>query len=287
MKDTLDHLVVTKASGEKVLFSVGKLRLSLLKSGADEQQANEVIRQLEPELTPGISTKKIYRKAFAILKRISSTAAARYSLKQGIMQLGPSGFPFEKFVAEILRAQGYTTEIGVFIDGHCVRHEIDVIALKDGKRVMIECKYHNLHRNKSDVKIPMYIRSRFKDVEKVWPSEHEFEIRFHEVWVMTNTRFTDDAMRFASCMQMKLIGWDYPQKGGIKDMVDSFHLYPLTCLTTLSNSEKQRLLDLKVVLCSELLHHEELLHQVGLRDDRAKRVMKEVEELCNGSFSRT
>jgi hypothetical protein len=281
MADPIDQLVVTKATGEKVLFSVGKLRLSLRKSGADEHQADEVLRQLHSKLYEGISTKKIYRMAFGILKRLSNTAAARYSLKQGIMQLGPSGFPFEKFVAEILRAQGYTTEIGVFIDGHCVRHEIDVLAVKDGKRVMIECKYHNLHRNKSDVKIPMYIHSRFKDVEKVWPSENEFEIRFHEVWVMTNTRFTDDAIRYASCMQMKLIGWDYPSKGGLKDMVDSFHLYPLTCLTTLTNAEKQRLLDMRIVLCSELLHDEKLLHKVGLREDRAGRVMKEVENLCN------
>ncbi|EJF08574.1 restriction endonuclease [Pontibacter sp. BAB1700] len=286
MEDTLDHLVVTKASGEKVLFSVGKLRHSLRKSGADEQQADEVLRQLAPELTSGISTRKIYRKAFGILRRLSNTAAARYSLKQGIMQLGPSGFPFEKFVAEILRAQGYTTEIGVFVDGHCVRHEIDVIALKDGKRAMIECKYHNMHRNKSDVKVPMYIQSRFKDVEKVWPSEHEYEVRFHEVWVMTNTRFTEDAIRFASCMQMRLIGWDYPAKGGLKDLVDSFHLYPLTCLTTLTNSEKQRLLDQKIVLCSELLHEEELLQSIGLRDDRAKRVLKEVENLCNGLYKK-
>jgi hypothetical protein len=286
MVDTLNQLVVTKASGEKVLFSVGKLRLSLRKSSADEQQAEEVLRQLQPQLYEGISTKKIYRMAFGILKRLSNTAAARYSLKQGIMQLGPSGFPFEKFVAEILSAQGYTTEIGVFIDGHCVRHEIDVLAVKDGKRVMIECKYHNLHRNKSDVKIPMYIHSRFKDVEKVWPSENEYEIRFHEVWVMTNTRFTDDAIRYASCMQMKLIGWDYPSKGGLKDMVDSFHLYPLTCLTTLTKAEKQRLLDMKIVLCSELLHDEKLLLRVGLRDDRARRVMKEVENLCNNIYAR-
>jgi Holliday junction resolvase-like predicted endonuclease len=281
MANPMDQLVVTKASGEKVLFSVGKLRLSLRKSGADERQVEEVLRQLEPKLFEGISTKKIYRFAFGILKKLSNAVAARYSLKQGIMQLGPSGFPFEKFVAELLRAQGYTTEIGVFVEGHCVRHEIDVIAVKEGKRAMIECKYHNLHRNKSDVKIPMDIHSRFKDVEKVWPSEHEFEIRFHAVWVMTNTRFTDDAIRYASCMQMKLIGWDYPSKGGIKDLVDSYHLYPLTCLTTLTHAEKQKLLDMRIVLSSELLHQEALLHRVGVRDKRLQLVLQEVTNLCN------
>ncbi|WP_244554571.1 restriction endonuclease [Pontibacter indicus] len=201
------------------------------------------------------------------------------------MQLGPSGFPFEKFVSEILRAQGYLTEIGVFVEGHCVRHEIDVLAVKNGRRVMIECKYHNLNHNKSNVKVPMYIHSRFKDVEKVWPSENEYEIRFHEVWVVTNTRFTDDAVRYASCMQMKLIGWDYPHKGGLKDLTDSFHLYPLTTLTTLTKAEKQRLLEMKIVLCSELLRHETLLLQAGLTEERARRVIKEVKDLCGSAHN--
>ncbi|GAB3200903.1 hypothetical protein ABID22_003157 [Pontibacter aydingkolensis] len=276
----MEQLVITKASGEHVLFSVGKLKLSLRKSGASDEVIQEVLRLLEPKLYEGIPTKKIYKHAFAILKKLSKSTAARYSLKQGVMQLGPSGFPFEKFVAELLNVQGYTTEIGVFIDGQCVRHEIDVVASKDGKRYMIECKYHNLHHNKSDVKIPMYIQSRFKDVEKVWPSEHEFEIRFHQGWVVTNTRFTEDAIRYASCANLHLVGWDFPHKGGIKDMVDSFALYPLTCLTTLSHTEKQHLLDMRVVLCKELLHNEALLHKAGVRDKRIHSVLDEVENLC-------
>ncbi|MBD1396406.1 restriction endonuclease [Pontibacter sp. JH31] len=280
MAQPIDDLIVTKASGEKVRFSVGKLRMSLLKSGADDQLVQDVLRQLEPLLYEGISTKKIYKKAFSILKKLSKKTAAKYSLKQGIMQLGPSGFPFEKFVAELLKAQGYATEIGVMVDGHCVRHEIDVIAAKDGHRSMIECKYHNLHRNKSDVKIPMYIQSRFKDVEKVWPSEKEFEIRFHEVWLVTNTRFTDDAKRYAACMNMRLIGWDFPSKSGLKDMVDSFHLYPITCLTSLTQSEKQRLLDQKIVMCKELLDNESILRKAGVRDSRLLSALTEVDSLC-------
>ncbi|WP_018477641.1 restriction endonuclease [Pontibacter roseus] len=280
MAEKTDPLVVTKSTGEKVTFSIGKLRSSLSKSGADEEQIQEVLQQLEPALYEGIPTRKIYKLAYGILKKISRPTAARYSLRQGIMELGPSGFPFEKFVAELLQAQGFQTEIGVFVDGHCVRHEIDVIASKDGQRIMIECKYHNLNHNKSDVKVPLYIHSRFKDVEKVWPSEKEYEIRFHQVWVMTNTRFTEDAIRYATCMHMHLVGWDYPAKGSIKDMVDSFELYPLTCLTTLSHTEKQKLLDRKVVLCKELLHNEALLRQVGIREQHLPSVLHEVAGLC-------
>lgn len=280
MAEPMDQLVVTKASGEQVLFSVGKLKQSLRKSGAEEEQVQEVLRQLEPALFAGISTRKIYKHAYDILKKLSRPSAARYSLRKGIMQLGPSGFPFEKFVAALLNAQGYTTEIGVFVDGHCVRHEIDVVASKEGQRIMIECKYHNLNHNKSDVKVPMYIQSRYRDVEKVWPSEHEFEVRFHQVWVMTNTRFTEDAIRYATCMNMHLVGWDYPAKGGIKDMVDSFELYPLTCLTRLSHAEKQRLLDMHVVLCRELLHNEAMLQKAGVRESHLQSVLSEVADLC-------
>lgn len=278
----MDQLVVTKASGEKVLFSIGKLMLSLRRSGADEDIIKEVLRQLEPVLYEGIPTKKIYKHAFAILKRLSKATAARYSLKKGIMKLGPSGFPFEKFVAEILKTQGYATQIGVIVDGHCVRHEIDVIASKDGRHLMIECKYHNLSSNKSDVKIPMYIQSRFKDVEKVWPSEQEYEVRFHQGWVVTNTRFTDDAIRYAACINLHLMGWDFPAKGGIKDVVNSYELYPLTCLTTLSQAEKQKLLGMNLVLCKELLGNSSLLRKAGVKENHLQRVMEEVNSLCSG-----
>jgi Holliday junction resolvase-like predicted endonuclease len=284
MAETLEQLLVTKASGEKVRFSVGQLMSSLRKSGADEALTEEVLRQLEPMLHAGISTKKIYRHAFTILKKLSRATAARYSLKRGIMQLGPSGFPFEKFVAELLQAQGYSTQIGVFVDGHCVRHEIDVIATRDGKRLMIECKYHNMSSNKSNVQVPMYIQSRFKDVEKTNPSGHNSEIRFHQCWVMTNTRFTEDAIRYAACMNVHLVGWDFPTNGSLKDMVDSFELYPLTCLTTLSQAEKQKLLDMKLVLCKELLHNAPSLIKAGVKERHVSSVLKEVENLCGGQL---
>ncbi len=278
--ETLNHLVVTKATGEEVHFSTSKLRSSLQKSGADNVLIEEVFQQLEPQLYEGISTKKIYKLAYTILKKLSKVTAARYSLKKGIMKLGPTGFPFEKFVSELLIAQGFSTQIGVFIEGHCITHEIDVIATIDGKINMIECKYHNQKSTKSNVKIPMYIQSRFKDVEKIESPGTESETRFHQCWVDTNTRFTDDAIRYATCMNLHLIGWDYPTKGGLKDMVDSFGLYPLTCLTTLSQTEKQNLLNMNIVLCKELLHNNTILIRAGVKENHINSVQKEIEGLC-------
>ena len=44
------------------------------------------------------------------------------------MELGPSGFPFEKLVGKILEQEGFETRVGVIVQGNCVQHEVDVIA---------------------------------------------------------------------------------------------------------------------------------------------------------------
>ncbi|GAI02479.1 unnamed protein product, partial [marine sediment metagenome] len=59
------------------------------------------------------------------------------------MDMGPEGFVFEKYIAKILREYGFITEVGRILNGHCVNHEVDVIAKKENQVCMIECKYHN------------------------------------------------------------------------------------------------------------------------------------------------
>ena len=50
------------------------------------------------------------------------------------MDLGPTGYPFEDYVAEILKTEGYQTQVRQVLEGNCVSHEIDVIAQKKTKR---------------------------------------------------------------------------------------------------------------------------------------------------------
>ncbi len=136
--------IITKASGAQVPFSSEKLRTSLQRSGAKDEDIHSIITEVKNQLYPGIPTKKIYKLAFGLLKKVSKPIAARYRLKNAIMELGPSGFPFEKYFSEILKHQGYAVKVGEIVAGHCVKHEIDVIAEKGNDYLMIECKYHNL-----------------------------------------------------------------------------------------------------------------------------------------------
>lgn len=280
MKINTENINITKASGEKAPFNEGKLKQSLLRSGATNEQADDITNEVMEMLVEGMSTRKIYKAAFRLLRNYSRPAAARYKLKQAIMELGPSGFPFEMFVAELLKYKGYQTKVGVIVQGHCVKHEIDVIAEKDEHHFMIECKFHNHQGYASDVKIPLYIQSRFLDVEKQWKQLDGHAEKFHQGWVVTNTRFSDDAAQYGRCMNMNLVGWDYPKHNGLKDWIDGSGLHPVTCLTSLTQKEKQQLLDKKIVLCKTMHHNNALLQSIGVKPPRLQKVMDECAALC-------
>jgi Restriction endonuclease len=271
---------ITKANGEKSIFDSKKLFGSLTRSGADETQAHEIVDAIIPELYPGISTKKIYRKAFSLLKERSRFLAARYNLKNAIMVLGPSGYPFERFIGELLKYQGFNVEVSKIVAGKCVNHEVDVIAEKDSHHFMIECKYHNQPGTVSDVKIPLYIQSRFLDVAEQWKRLPGHEQKFHQGWVVTNTRFTLDAIQYGNCAGLKLLGWDYPAKGSLKDLIDSFRLYPITTLTSLTLTEKKALLEMNILLCHELQGNQAALSQIGIKAQRIKTILDECLNLC-------
>ena len=134
---------IIKASGEKELFSPSKLRASLSKSGADKTVIESILNTVQRELYPGITTREIYNRAYTLLRRDQSVYASKYKLKKAIYELGPTGYPFEKFIGEILRFSGYNVQIGQVVDGFCVSHEVDVLADKGNEVVMIECKFHS------------------------------------------------------------------------------------------------------------------------------------------------
>jgi hypothetical protein len=197
------------------------------------------------------------------------------------MELGPSGFPFEIYVSEILKQNGFEVLVGKIVEGHCVNHEVDVIAQKDNRHFMIECKYHNSPGMVCDVKIPLYIQARFQDVEARWKLIPGHGEKFHQGWVVTNTRFTTDAIKYAACSGLNLVSLDFPQRGSLRDMIEETGLYPLTCLTTLTQQEKKSLLEKKIVLCRDICHNPAYLRQINLPDSRIMEVLEEGHQLCH------
>ncbi|AXP82280.1 ATP cone domain protein [Mariniflexile rhizosphaerae] len=270
---------VIKSSGEKVKFSLGKLHASLSKSGANNETVSQIIDKVQEELYDGISTKEIYNRAFALLKKKGSYLASKYKLKKAIYELGPTGYPFERFIGAILKYSGYQTHVGEILRGECVTHEIDVLASKNGTTTVIECKFHSEEGRNCNVKVPLYIASRYKDVKSHWDSKPRDTV-LNEGWLVTNTRFTEDALQYGKCIGLYLLSWDYPKNDGLRDRIDRLGLYPITVSTLLSGREKQFLLSRDVVLCRDLIDDVFFLDHLGISDIRKAKILNEINMLC-------
>lgn len=270
---------IVKSTGEKTFFSFDKLRASLRKSGAGEPIVETILEKIKEELYPGISTKEIYNRAYSLLRKERGVFASRYKLKKALFELGPTGFPFERFVSRILTHSGYKTRVSEMVQGHCVSHEVDVLAEKNGQAIMVECKFHSDATKKCDVKVPLYIHSRYSDIKTHWNGDRH-KVPLNAGWVVTNTQFTRDAIAYGSCSGLYLLSWDYPVNEALKDRIDRLGLYPLTVTRLLTGKEKDYLLKRDVVLLKELYKDRYLLDHLGISEERKKRILKEVQDLC-------
>ena len=272
------EIQVIKGNGEKVLFDKEKLKQALASSGAGTEEQEQIAKQVEARIYDGIHTKKIYQMAFDLLKRQSHKTAGRYRLKNAIMEMGPTGFPFEVFVGKIFETMGYEVETGVMVQGKCVQHEVDVIARKPGEMIMVECKFHMDSATKSGVQVPLYIHSRFLDVKAAWEEKYGKNIRY-QGGVVTNTRFSDDAISYATCAGLLVISWDYPSETGLKYRIDKTGLQPVTSLISLTKKDKQLLLEKGIVLCSQLDENQPLLREMGFTEIQIRKILKEAANL--------
>lgn len=274
-------ILIKKADGEMEPFDVGKLYNSLKRSGSSKSLADQVVAHVESELVNGMTTQDIYKHAFNLLRQYEHeqpVAAARYSIKRALLELGPSGFPFEQFVAGVMRAHGATeVEAGVAMQGKCVPHEVDVVGKAHGKRFGMEVKFHNSLSTKTDLKVALYIKARFDDLALA-----KGENKIEQGWLVTNTRFTRNVIRYAKCTgSLKLMGWDYPRNRGLEVLIEEAHLHPVTMLTTLTNREKRNLLDMDKVLCRDVKGNKDVLIDAGVAPNKIEGVLMQAEALCD------
>jgi Holliday junction resolvase len=245
------RIKILKKSGLEEAFDSAKMHASLMNTGASADAAREVIRLVEREIRPGMSTKKIYRLARKHLRRIDRPSGMRYSLKDSIYALGPSGYPFEKYIASVFRLKGYRTRVGQHVKGHCVMHEVDVIATRGEEQIMMECKFHRSGNKQSDVKIAMYVDSRFRDIAKALGARPAPPLKFSGALV-TNTRLTSEAIKYADCSGLMAIAWKYPRDGGLEHMIEATGAYPVTMLPCATRHVVEKLTSKGIVLATEI-----------------------------------
>lgn len=288
---------IRKANGTIEDFNEKKLINALVKTGAKVDVAMEICDYVKNKCVENykddqpIKTEYIYHLAFKHLKNISKASALKYSLKRSMLEIGPSGFPFEKFIAEVWRHQGFDAVTGQMIMGQCVAHEVDVVAWNKDKLVMIEAKYHSDAGSRTDLKNALYVKARYDDIESTSFSIRSFvpngepissdkmPEKLSEGWLITNTYFSETAITYAECNDLKLMSFDYPEDGSLQDRIIEYSLYPITILTTLTKEEKKRLIDRGIILCQTLRNRSNELEDVGVNKDKTYSILEEIGSL--------
>jgi hypothetical protein len=278
-------LPVTKSSGSTEEFDIRKLVNSLVRSGAPEDVARDIAERVSLQITHSMHTKHIFRMAKKLLRQYNRATGMRYSIKKAIYALGPTGYPFEKYVARILKAYGYTVEVNRIIKGYCVTHEVDVLATLDDRRCMIECKHHASGEKPADVKIALYVHSRFEDIRKAYEITEHLNSHVHEGWLVTNTRCSADAIKYAECIGLKVVSWRYPEKTSLERMIEEKRLYPVTILPAATKYAVQTLTSRGIILADEIsdMEEPEFIEISGLDRQTASIIKREADELCSNS----
>lgn len=274
------YVEIVKANGTRESFIPAKLEDSLRNSGAEDDVASEIVRHVEKELMGGMTTSDIYRHAFAVLRSKQKTAAARYSLRRSLLALGPTGFPFEKFIAEIYRRKGFSVLLDQTVQGKCIDHEVDVVAWNEQKLIMAEAKYHHELAYKSDVKVALYVKARFDDLYDSSFNYGQKERKLSEAWLITNTKFTEKAIQYSECSGVRLLGWNYPKIANLHDLIEETGVHPVTCLTTLSDGQKRMIMEKGIVLCESIRKEKGKLRLLGFDEKLIGEAEAESNVLC-------
>ena len=274
-----DHIV--KSNGNLETFNEDKIITSLIKAGASPEQARETLDHLKPEIRHGASTEDVHNLALDHLSKIEHKLALKYSLKRAIMSMGPQGFVFEKYIAKILDRYGYSTQVGQILKGCCVDHEVDIVAKKDNMVFFIESKYHNHRGTYSDVKTALYIHARFVDIEKAIKKKQDSNNIHYYGWLVTNTKCTSEAIKYASCVKLRILAWQHPKVKNLQYYIENKKLYPVSILTTITKNQKEILFKSGILLVQELVSMDagNIMRLLSIDKIRTLKILNEVDIL--------
>lgn len=273
------NILIKKASGEQELFDVAKLRNSLSRAGADDFAVKDITENIQTWLYEGVSTKNIYERAFTLLQHQSQRNATLYKLKHSLFELGPSGYPFEHLIGEIYRRRGFSVEVGVVVQGHCITHEMDVIATNAREQILLECKYGIDQGKTISIQVPLYVRSRIEDIVAERKQISQYKNLIFKGGVVTNTRFSADSIEYSKCYGLSLLGWDYPTGNGLKEILERERIFPVTILSNFTSKQKSFIMDQGIVTCLKLYNDLKVLDSLMFSPNKMKSIREELEAI--------
>lgn len=264
-------IYVKKLDGTLQKYNPSKLRNSLSNAGANKEVIDRIMQKVEKIIHNEIETRELFKFVFNEFKKEQPNIAPIYDLRNSLLRLGTTGFAFEKFVSHILKKQGYSIKLNQIIKGRYVKHEIDIFAVKNDEKVMVECKYHLKPWIRCDIQTALYVYARFLDVKQ----------HFTAPMLITNTKFSNQAMDYSKGVRLKLMGWRFPQDNSLEYNIEKFRIFPITMLSSLNKDETDILLSKDITLISELLknNNNELCSILKINRQKADKILEEAKKL--------
>ncbi|OGG61330.1 hypothetical protein A3C87_04075 [Candidatus Kaiserbacteria bacterium RIFCSPHIGHO2_02_FULL_49_34] len=257
-------MLITKADGTTQQFDATKLERSLRRAGAKSEDVIQVLAEVEKSLTPGVKTHEIYERAFAVLRGRGGPTSARYTLRAAIQQLGPTGFPFEDFMARLFEYEGYKTLTRQNLQGQCALHEIDVVGYRGDKTFIGEVKFHKDPGYKSDLQTALYSYARYLDVLESKVCAEDI-CGINTLKIITNTKFTQAMLEYSLCKGIELHSWGFPHgDASLESLVEKYQMYPITILSSLSEHHKILLMQRSIVLCRDFIDKQQELRALKI-----------------------
>ena len=239
------NFFILKADGRKVKFNPNKILSTCMRAGASRKTAHRILKKVKSDVYHDMGTSDIYK---LVLKAISEEKDGvglhqRYQLKEAIMKLGPSGFAFENYVADLLKYYGLQVAgIRVKIKGKCALHEIDLIGISSSKQFMIECKHDSYRGTYVGLKVALYTHARFLDLSP----------RFFGEMIFCNSKISEDAKKYATCIGQQVFSWRYPSEKSLEKIIEDNKLYPITILN-LTSKELEIFYGIDLMIAKDLL----------------------------------
>jgi Holliday junction resolvase-like predicted endonuclease len=221
-------VLVTKADGSKQLFDEEKIVRTCLRMGASREDALQIVQKVEGRLYEGISTRKILQMIYSLMRKQKPAVKHLFDLKYGISLMEPKP-EFEAFIRILLVHSGFKVESNTILRGLCGEHEADAIATRDGMTHFVEVKHHNSYHALTGLDESRIARAILEDVTEGY-SHGLSSIKIDRAMIVTNTRYSEHAMKYGRCRDILQVGWSSPEFFGLREMVEKHKLYPLSCL---------------------------------------------------------
>jgi len=254
---------VTKYNGEKQRFDKAKVIRTCTRMGATPEIAQTIANKIEGKIYDGIHTKKIMKMIFSYMRKYRPEIKHTINLRKAITMLRPKP-DFELFVAKVLEAHGYKVKSNQFINGKCVEYEIDAIATKvkskgktkrkakDGDIIFVEVKHHYKPHTYTSLDVFLENWAKFDDLKAGFKAGSN-KIKFNRVMIVSNTKFSQHATKYAKCKGMEYLGWKAPVEYGLEQMIEKKKLHPITFLKDLEPQEQSKLGDAGIVTIKQIL----------------------------------